>query len=317
VHPELEIGTLSEMATQLLTPELIAALHGLELRARTVVDSALAGQHRSRRKGFSTQFAEHREYSPGDDLRYIDWKLFGKRDRYYIKQFEDETRLRAWLVVDNSRSMHYRSAQAALAKLEYAAVLATSIAWLILKQRDEVGVSLVGDTVTSLGVQGHPAHLKQIIAFLEQELTHVPDRFLLSNQIQSHAQPANAPLLHDLAERIPVRSLVVWITDGFLDSTEIRELLRHWKHRQHDVRMIHLVDPAEADFPFDEPTLFRGLEGGADQMITPRSIRSAYLAEWTEFLRETESCVRQLECDYLYVRTDAAFDAVLHRWLTG
>lgn len=312
------------MPEQLLTPELIANLSGLELKARMVVDSVLAGQHRSQRKGFSTEFAEHREYSPGDDLRYIDWKVYGKRDRYYVKQFEDERRLRAWLVLDASRSMHYRSAEAPMSKLEYAAVLAAALAWLILRQRDETGVACVGGNEASLlPPQGNPVHLKQVMAFLEQQVASVPDRDVLVGETppvprgDSHSPSGSqpGPGMDELAEQFGPRSLVVWMTDAFSEASELEKTLRHLRFRRHDVRLLHVIDPAEEDFPFDEPAIFRSLEGGVDQFITPRSIRTAYQAEWKSFMESVQRTARELECDYQKVRTDSPPDRVLREWL--
>jgi uncharacterized protein (DUF58 family) len=290
------------VATSPLDPAVIARLSGLELRARTIVEGHLTGLHRSPRQGFSVEFAEHREYTPGDDLRYLDWKVYGKRDRYYLKQFEEETNFACQLVVDASESMTYRSAASALSKWEYASCLAASLAWLVLRQQDAVGLTTFDETVReNLRPSGQAAHLKQIVRVLES------------------ARPSGksqvGTVLHDLAERIPRRGLVILLSDLFDEPESVRQGLRHLDFRGHDVAVLHVIDRAEEDFPFVEATEFDGLEGAGSESVEPQGVGGAYRAEFARFLRETAAACRELQVDYHLVHTDEPPDRVLSRLL--
>lgn len=288
--------------TDPLDPALLARLSGLELRARTIVEGHLAGLHRSPRQGFSVEFAEHREYTPGDDLRYLDWKVFGKRDRFYLKQFEEETNFACQLVVDASESMAYRSSPAPLSKWEYASCLAAALAWLVLRQQDAVGlVTIDAEIRRTIRPSGQAAHLKQILQTLEQ--THPQDQSRLG------------AVLHDLAERIPRRSLVLLVSDLFDDPQAVGQGLRHLRFRGHDVGVLHVIDPAEQDFPFGEATEFVGLEGTGTEAVEPQHLQSAYRAEFDAFLRRTAAQCRDLGVDYRLVRTDEPPDRALWQFL--
>ncbi|MEZ6057494.1 MAG: DUF58 domain-containing protein [Planctomycetaceae bacterium] len=286
-----------------LDPQVLAAITGLELRARTIVDGHLAGLHRSPRKGFSVEFAEHREYAPGDDLRYLDWKVYGKRDRYYLKQFEEETNLCCHLIVDASESMAYRSAGAALSKWDYASCLAASLAWIILKQQDAVGLVTVDDEIRQLlRPSGQATHLKQILASLEQTIPSRPSSL--------------GTLLHQLAERLPRRGVVILISDLFDDLEAMMQGFKHLKFQGHDVAVLQVIDPAEVSFPFAEPTEFEGLEKSGLAAIDPRSIGDAYRAEFAEFLQTVGIRTRDLQIDHQLIETTTPPDRALLRFLT-
>ena len=266
-------------------PEQLARLAGLELRARTIVEGHLAGLHRSPRRGFSVEFAEHREYTPGDDLRYLDWKVYGKRDRYYLKQYEEETNFACHLVVDASESMAYRSAGQALSKWDYVATLAAALAWLVLRQQDAVGLTVFDAAVrASLPPSGQASHLKPLLALLEQQ------RPAGTSQLGA--------VLHELAERIPHRGVVLVLSDLFDAPHEVLQGLRHLRFRGHDVGVLQVIDPAEQEFPFTEATEFEGLEGLGGESVAPRSIAAAYRGEFEHFLRETSARCRDLGADY-------------------
>jgi len=287
-----------------LDPAVLAKLSGLELRARTIVEGHLTGLHRSPRQGFSVEFAEHREYAPGDDLRYLDWKVFGKRDRFYLKQFEEETNFACELAVDVSESMAYRSAGAPLTKFEYASCLAASLAWLVLRQQDAVGLVTIDDAVrTTLRPSGQAAHLKPLTQTLEQAALERPS--------------ALGRVLGELAERFRRRSVVLLVSDLFDDPAALAQGLRHLRFRGHDVGVLQVVDPAEEEFPFVEPTEFIGLEGQGTEGLEPLAVRSAYQAAFARFRQQIAALCRDLGVRYAYARTDAPPDRTLREFLTA
>ncbi|HEY4309887.1 MAG TPA: DUF58 domain-containing protein [Pirellulales bacterium] len=287
-----------------LDPQTLAKLHGLELRARSIVEGYVAGMHRSPYHGFSVEFAEHREYVPGDDLRYVDWKVFAKTDKVYLKQYEEETNLACYLLLDTSESMRYKSDHAALSKLEYAQCIAASLAYLTLRQQDSVGLVTFDQEVrTLLRPSGNPSQLKQMM--------HVMD--------ETHAErkTATGPIFHDLAERLKKRGLVVILSDLFDDVPAMMAGLKHLRHRRHEVVIFHVLDPAEMDFPFQQTTLFKGLEQLPDVLSEPRTLRKAYLAEFGAFLRQVQSGCRAQRIDYVPMRTDQTLDVPLSAYLAS
>jgi uncharacterized protein (DUF58 family) len=287
---------------QLLDPQTLARLKGLELRARHVVEGYVSGVHRSPYHGFSIEFAEHREYAPGDDLRHVDWKVFGRTDKFYLKQYDDETNLIVYLVVDTSESMRYRGPDAALSKLEYAQVTAASLAWLVLQQQDSVGLVTFDDEIrSSVRESGNPSHLKQILHTLET--------------VDSQRKTATGPIFHDLADRFTRRGVVVVLSDLFDDVPSMLAGLKHFHHRRHDVIVFQVLDPAELDFPFRRPTLFKGLEQMPQVLTDPRSLRRAYLEEFNRFRRDVQRGCRSYQLDYHLLRTDAPLDVALTSFL--
>lgn len=287
-----------------LDPQVLAELQGLELRARLIVEGYVSGVHRSPYHGFSIEFAEHREYVPGDDLRHVDWKVFGKTDKVYLKQYEEETNLVCYLLLDASESMSYRSPQAPLSKLAYAQTAAAALAYLILRQQDSVGLATFDDEVRALvRASGAPSHI--------QQLTHVLER--------AHGQRKTSvgPIFHDLAERFRKRGIVIVFSDLFDDVERIVAGLKHFRHRRHEVILFHVLDPAELDFPFRRSTLFRGLEGAPDLHVEPNSLRRAYLEELRRFLTRIKKACRDLRVDYVESRTDQPLDLALSAYLTS
>jgi uncharacterized protein (DUF58 family) len=291
-------------ARKYLDPKVLAELKGLELKARLIVEGFLSGQHRSPFHGFSAEFAEHREYTPGDDLRYVDWKVFGKSDRFVVKQFEEETNFTCHVLLDASESMDYQSDEAPVSKLEYAQYVAASIAWLVIRQRDAVGLAVFDKELTQrLDPSGRPSHLKDFVNVLEAT--------------RPGGETELAPVFHEMAERIRQRGLVVVVSDLFDDVDSLVRGLKHFRHRRHDVSVIHVIDPAEEDFPFDDPTLFHGLEGYGDQMTDPRALRKAYREELGDYLFRLQRGLRELNMHYQLVRTDMRLDAALSAFLTS
>ena len=287
-----------------LNPQTLARIQGLELRARLIVEGYVSGLHQSPYHGFSIEFAEHREYVAGDDLRHVDWKVFGKTDKIYLKQFEAETNLVSYLLLDTSESMRYQSATAALSKLEYAKCAAAALAYLILQQQDSVGMATFDKELRALvRASSNSSHLKQMLHILEES---VPER-----------KTATGPIFHDLAERLKKRGIVVIFSDLFDDIASTLTGLKHFRHRRHEVILFHVLDPAELDFPFDRTTLFKGLEQLPDVLTDPRSLRQAYLAEFNRFLKAVEVGCRNQRIDYVRLRTDQPLDRVLSTYLAS
>lgn len=287
-----------------LNPRTLAELHGLELKARLIVEGYVSGLHKSPYHGFSIEFAEHREYVPGDDLRYVDWKVFGKSDRFYLKQYEEETNFACYFLLDTSESMRYQSEQTPISKLEYGQYVCAALSYLILRQQDAVGLATYDNVVRNfIRAGGHPSHLKQLCRVMDLA--------------GAKGESSMGPIFHDLAERIKKRGLVVIVSDLFDDVPSLLLGLKHLRHRRHEVLVLHVVDPAEQDFPFQDPTLFKGLEGLPQQMTEPRSLRKAYQREFEGFLKEVRRGCHDLHMDYTLLRTDQPLETALRTFLTA
>lgn len=301
---------------QLLTPEVVARLGSLEVKARTIVEGLLSGEHRGRRSGFSVDFAEHRSYTPGDDVRHVDWKVFGKRDRLYIRQFEEETRLKAWLVMDVSRSMTYRSEGTPLSKLRYANCLAAAIGWVICQQRDDLGLATFsGQDRRLLPPRSGIAGLREIFSVLEA-VEAAADQNAPRSGTSEVADRDGWQALHAIAERIQERAVAFVFTDGFGDVERLLRVLKHFRAKKCDTRLLHVLDPSELSFPFDENIAFESLETFEKRTVLAPSIRAAYLEELGNFLDEIERETRFHHCDYHRVATSEPLDRVLLRVLS-
>lgn len=293
-----------ENSQKYLDPQTLAKLEGLQLRARTIVEGYVSGVHRSPYHGFSIEFAEHREYAPGDDLRYLDWKVFGRTDKFYLKQFEEETNLVCNLLLDVSQSMQYKSADAPLSKLEYAQCVAAALSYLVLQQQDSVGLATFDQELRALvRPSSNPSHLKQLLHVM-QEAT-------------AERKTATGPIFHDLAERFKKRGIVVVLSDLFDDVDTMMAGLKHFRHRRHEVILFHVLDPAELDFPFTKTTLFRGLEELPNVLVEPRALRKAYLREFDAYLHRLKRGCRMHRIDYVPMRTDQSFDVALSSYLAS
>ena len=282
----------------LLSPDLLARLATLKLRARAVAEGVLTGLHRSPHHGQSVEFAEHKEYTPGDEIRHIDWKAYGKTDKYYVKRFEQETNLRAWLVVDASGSMGYRGPAAAMSKLEYASTLAAALAYLLVRQQDAAGLVAVGaEVVRSVAPRAAASHLAALEETLERLVPAGPTRL-------------DAAVDH-VVEAAGRRSQVLVFSD-LLDAGEgaIRRLARLRK-RKHEVAVFHLLDPAELEFPFQDPTLFLSMEDDRRLEAHGREVRKGYLEVLGRWLEATRREAAEADVDYVLCRTDRPFDEVL------
>jgi uncharacterized protein (DUF58 family) len=246
-----------------LDPAVLARLGTLELKARTVVEGFLTGLHRSPYKGFSVEFAEYRQYMPGDDLSSIDWKVYARSDRYYVKKFEEETNLDCYLLLDVSASMGYGTH--GISKLQYASVLAASLAYLMNRQRDAVGLTTFDERITSmLAPSARPGHLRSILLTLD-------------GLALGHRTDVSKPL-HLLANGLVKRGMVVLISDLLDDPARVVEGLRHFRFRGTDVIVFHVMDPDELTFPFERASRFRDIEGQDEVMAVPAVVRQEYLA---------------------------------------
>ena len=291
-----------ENSRKFLDPKVLARLEGLQLRARRIVEGYVAGAHRSPYHGFSIEFAEHREYAPGDDLRYLDWKVFGRTDKYHLKQFEEETNLICYLVLDTSESMRYRSSAAAMSKLEYAQCLAASLAYLVLQHQDSASLVTFDQEIRALvRPASSPSHMKQLIHVMEET---VPER-----------KTDTGAIFHDLAERFKKRGIVIVLSDLFDDVEKMMTGLKHFRHRRHEVILLHVLDPAELDFPFQQITMFKGLEQLPHVVVEPRALRKAYLEEFGRFIRQLKKGCRMHQIEYVQMRTDQSLEMALSSYL--
>jgi uncharacterized protein (DUF58 family) len=285
-------------------PQTLARLDGLELQARQIVEGYVAGLHKSPYHGFSIEFAEHREYVPGDDLRYVDWKVFGKTDRFYLKQYEEETNFSCYVLLDTSESMLYQSESAPCTKLQYAQYVAAALSYLVLKQQDAAGLATFDNGVRNfVKASSQPSHLKQLCHIMEQS--------------PAAGESSMGPIFHDLAERIKKRGLILIISDFFDDVDALLLGLKHFRHRRHEVLLMQVIDPAEQDFPFRDPTLFKGLENWPQMMTDPKSLKAAYQREFESFLTQLRRGCRDLHMDHLLLRTSSPLDVALSTFLAS
>lgn len=286
-----------------LDPSTLARFGRLELIARLVVEGVMSGLHKSPFKGFSVEFAEHRQYGPGDEIRHIDWRALGKTDRYFVKEFEEETNLKAYLVVDTSGSMGYAGRTAS--KFEHARQLAAALAYLMISQRDAVGlVTFDSELRAMIPPRSAPGHFSVLCRALEG--AGVGGEVPLSG------------LLHTLAGRIKRRGLVIVLSDGFEKLGDLTSALQHLRHRRHEVLFLHVLAPEEEEFPFRRPAKFRDLEAPDRTLrVNPSALRAAYLEKFEAFCRDLKEAVRGMNADYHRVSTARALDQTLLDYLAA
>lgn len=287
----------------LMAPLHVSALGHLEFLARSIVDGFLIGLHRSPHRGFSVEFAENRPYYPGDDIRFVDWKLYGRSDRYYVKQFEEETNLRAYLTVDTSESMAWVSdAERFVSKLDYARLLAASISLLLLRQGDAVGLIAFDEEIRAhVEARGVLRHVSRVVGELES----------LEGRGRTGAERA----LSDVAVRLRRRGLVVLISDLLVDPQATREALHYLRHRGHEVLVFHLMDPAERRLPAAGDALFFDPETDEELRASSSSLRREYARAVDEAISEWRRECRGMGADYELVTTDTPVGFVLRRYL--
>jgi len=293
----------------LLDPQALLKVHRLELIARGVVEGFVSGRHKSPYKGFSAEFAEHREYAPGDDIRTLDWKVYGKTDRYYVKQYEEETNLRCLILLDASGSMGYTGRRAArhdgepASKFRYAQFLAATLAHLMIDQQDAVGLATFDTRIRRyVPARARNTHLRGIL----EEL----------HATRSGGESAMAPILHELAERMHRRGLAVVISDLFDQVEPLLEALHHFRYRKHEVLLLHVMAEEELTFPFEQWTRFRDLEvAGRNLNVDPLGLRGAYLDHLGRHIARLRQAAGQMNIDYVQLSTAQPFDVALARYL--
>jgi uncharacterized protein (DUF58 family) len=284
-----------------LNPELVSRLSSMEIRARLVVEGFITGLHRSPYHGFSVEFAEHRQYMPGDPIRHIDWKAFGKTDRFYIKEFEEETNLKAHILLDASGSMAYRSD--GITKLEYGRYLSAALTYLMLKQQDAVGLTIFASGIrTYLPPRSARTHLHTVLKTLDRvdpaETTDVAVTF------------------HQMAERIRRRGLIIIISDLLDEPDRILLGLKHFRHNRHEVLVFHVLDPFEKNFAYRREAIFRDLETGEEIATQPWHIRGEYVRAMTALTDQYRRECRDSLIDYVPLDTSVPFDRALFAYLS-
>jgi uncharacterized protein (DUF58 family) len=285
-----------------LDPAVLARLKGLKVRVFRVVEGVLAGLHHSARHGESVDFSEHKEYTPGDDPRHMDWKVLGRSDRYYIKKYDAEVNLRAVLVTDCSGSMSYASSH--FSKAEYAGLLAASLATLLLRQGDAVGLILLsGSRPADIPPGGRTDHISDLVDAIEAQSPQGPTH--LSQVTQKYI------------ERAGRRGMLVLFSDLFDPDPRLQDSLKMVAARGHEVIVFHVLDPDEIDFPFEDPTRFESLEDDRSILTFPRQLRAAYLEEMNQFLEGTRRALAEGGLAYELARTDEPPHQPLIRQLSG
>ena len=281
-------------------PEILAKIERLDLKARMIVEGYISGLHKSPFHGFSVEFAQHREYAPGDDLRRIDWKVYARSDRHYIKEYEEETNLVAYVAMDISESMRYASGR--VSKLEYGSYIAASLIYLMLLQRDSVGLVLFDENVRQvIPDSSNPGHREQLIAALEA--------------VEPTEKTDLGKALEYVGRQLKRRGMVIVISDLFGDMARLLAGLKLLRYRGHDVIVFHILDKDELEFPFQELTLFKGMEGYGDLFAEPRALRQQYLQELDAFVRRVrEECVGN-RIDYQQLSTAEPLDVALSSYL--
>jgi uncharacterized protein (DUF58 family) len=291
---------MANLTAEYLDPKLVSRLDNLSLRARLVVEGFIAGYHRSPNHGLSVEFAEHRAYGPGDDIRHIDWKLYGKTDRYYVKQFEEETNLKCYLLVDQSKSMIFDSH--GLSKLKYAQTLAAALAYLMLKQQDAIGLALFDSQLHEyLRPTAKASHLNTVLTKMSQ-MVPGPETTI-------------APILHRLAETITKRGLIILISDLMDDPDDVLMGLKHFRHKNHEVVVFHVLDPQERNFDYTKRIRFRDLETGQVITTEPWHLKREYRKQMEDYIELFRRRCREQNIDYLQCTTDKSLDLALTEYL--
>jgi uncharacterized protein (DUF58 family) len=293
---------LESSSAKYLDAQTLDRIKRLDIRARLVVEGFITGQHRSPYNGFAIEFAAHREYAPGDDLRHIDWKVWSKTDRLYIKEYEEETNLKCHLLVDCSKSMRYGEVSG-WSKFDYASTAAASLAYMLQQQQDSVGLVLFSNKINkSLKASSHPSHLKLIFHELEQakpdDQTDIADPFFA------------------LASQIRQRGMVMLFSDLFLDPQQLAKSLAQFRLRRHEVVVFHVMHHDELEFPFQDNTLFRGMEVEAELHTEPRALRKSYLEAVESYLSQVKKVCSASGVDYVLLDTSKPLSAVLSSYLS-
>jgi uncharacterized protein (DUF58 family) len=283
-----------------LDPATVSKLAGMELKARLVVEGFIVGLHRSPYHGFSVEFAEHRQYMPGDDVKHLDWKVYGKSDRFYIKQFEEETNLKGYILLDASASMGYKSD--GVSKLEYGSYLAAALSYLMLRQQDAPGLLVYDNRIRSfIPPKGARSHINNILKQLEKT--------------QPSAKTDAAIAFHELADRIKRRGLIIVISDLFDEPDRMLSGLKHFRHRKHEVIVFQVLDPFERNFSYRAEARFRDMETGQMLLTNPYQIQKDYIECLNDFIEKFSRSCRDALIDYHLLDTSVPFDKALFGYL--
>lgn len=294
--------TVLEDYRKYLQPEVVAKLSNMELVARLVVEGFITGLHRSPYHGFSVEFAEHRQYMPGDEIKHLDWKIYGRTDRYYVKQFEEETNLKAYIILDASRSMAFAS-RGHITKLEYASYIAAALAYLMVQQRDAVGLTVFDEKIRSyMPPHATKTYLKEILRQLER--------------LEGSSTTGTAHSLHDIAERIRRRGLVIVLSDLFDRPNEVTTALKHFRHKKNEVIVMQVLDPLERSFAFGSDAVFKDMETAEELTTQPYHIQKSYQEEMRKFIEGYKRECRENNIDYLLLDTSTPFDTALLQYLS-
>src|SRR5262245_18866520 len=283
-----------------LHPEVIKRIGRLEIRARHIVEGLLSGMHRSPYFGQSVEFRQHREYVPGDDLRRVDWKVWAKQDRLYVKQYEEDTNLRCCLLVDVSESMAYGNGP--LTKVDYAITSAAALAYLLLRQQDAVGCTVFDAGIRqTIPLRTSTSHLNTIVRALETK--------------EAKNKTNMSQVLSRVAETYPRRGMMILVSDLFVEPDDLLRGLRLLRQLGHDVLVLHVLDDDELDFPFANPSRFEGLETDEQLTCNPRALREGYLQALEQFLTTVRRGCARDKVDYALIRTRTPLDAALNAFL--
>ena len=283
-----------------LEPEMVARLSNMSLRARLVVEGYIIGQHKSPFHGFSVEFAEHRAYGPGDEIRHIDWKLYGKTDRFFVKQYEEETNLRSYILLDTSRSKEYKSDK--ISKLDYGNYLSAALAYLMINQQDGVGLTLFDNKIkTFIPPRSKPSHVNTILSHLDN--------------IGSGKDTDVGLVLHEMAERIKKRGLVIIISDLFDEVENIMKGLKHFRHNKQEIIVFHVMDRKELEFDFTNRTKFKDMETNEQITTEPWKIRKVYQKSIQSYQNELRLKCREQKIDYVPLFTYQRLDLALNEYL--
>ena len=282
--------------------DVLARIHSMQLLAKVVVEGFILGLHRSPYRGFSVEFAEYRQYSPGDEIKHVDWKVYGKTDRYYVKQFEEETNLTCYILLDASASMSYKSKEDGISKLEYASYMAACLSYFMIRQRDATGLVIFDSKVrTILPPRLRQTHLRRILSELDE--------------LEPGGETNIAGPVHDLAESLKRRGLVILISDLLDDPEDVLSALQHFRFQGHDVIVFHVMDSAEITFPFGSMTEFTDLESGEKALVSPEGMRPIYMEELQRFLTFYEKGCADVKVDYKLFDTTKPLEVALSEYL--
>jgi uncharacterized protein (DUF58 family) len=286
---------------QYLEPSALARVKNLSMVARGVVEGFISGLHASPYKGFSAEFAEHREYAPGDEPRHLDYRLLARTERLYVKQYEEETNMRVQILLDTSGSMDYRH-EAGITKLQYASYLTAVLSYLMIRQQDSVGLTAF-DTAIRLDMpsRSSPRHFHEMMHQLES--------------IQPGGETRIADTLHRLANRFKRRGLIVLVSDLYDDPEEVMKALHHFRHRRHEVIVFHVFDKAELEFPFRDLVSFHDLETGQRLQVDPAYVRETYLEQIRQFVDAYRRSCAESHIDYVMTDSSTPYDFMLSKYL--